>query len=198
MFLRGILALMTLSSLGATLPVGVADAATAPTCPATTLSTPFAAWGDTNSYSLIAGGNFEGTLSGWTLSATAKQVAVSKTEAGSSNVGAWSLELPVGASVQTPLVCVSSTEHTFRFFARGLAAGATVNAQVIYGSVNGSDPGQSTTLSTTWEPSSVFHTGPLVKKALEASGTVEVALRITATKGTSKIDDLYEDPRMRK
>jgi len=190
----GILAAIALSGLSAGLAAGVAQAATPATCPAAPLSTPFAAWGDNNSYSLVPGGNFEGPLSGWIVPTVVRRVAVSKTEPGYARVGAWSLELPAGAVVQTPPVCVSSTENTFRFFARGLSTGATVTAQVIYGS----DPGQKSSLTGTWEPSSIFHTGPALSQALQTKGTVMVALRITATSGTARIDDLYQDPRMKK
>ncbi|HME02830.1 MAG TPA: hypothetical protein VKG38_07325 [Solirubrobacteraceae bacterium] len=195
--LAGVLAGLTLAALSGILPLASAQAATAATCPGAALSEPFAAWGDTNSYSLVPGGNFEGSLTGWTLSAGAKTVAGGEPNAASGNLGLDAVQLPAGASVQSPPVCVSSSEHTFRFFVRSEGKEAKVNAQIIYGSVNGSDPGQKTTATGTWAPSTIFHTGPLVAKALETSATVEVALRITSLSGTARIDDLFQDPRMR-
>jgi len=190
----------TLVALLSALPIASAQAASTGTCPSAALSQPFAGWGDTNFYALVPGGDFEGSLSGWTLSGGAKQTAGSEPFAATGTLGTHSLALPVGASVQTPAVCVSSTEHTFRFFARSEGTGATVLAQVIYGSVNGSDPGKKTVLTSTWGPSTIFHTGPLVEKGLAGSstGTVQVALRITSLSGTARIDDLFQDPRMRR
>lgn len=191
-------ALAGLTLAGLSCAVATSAQAATTTCPAAPVSEPFAAWGDTHSYSLVPGGNFEGSLTEWTLSAGAKKVAGGEPNAASSNLGLWSLKLPAGASVQTPPVCVSSSERTFRFFLRSEGAGATVNAQIIYGSVNGSDPGQKTTATETWAPSTVFHTGPLVAKALETAPTVQVSLRITSISGTARIDDLFQDPRMRR
>jgi len=36
-------------------------------CDNVTLAQPFRPWGDTNEYKLVPGGDFEGSLSGWTL-----------------------------------------------------------------------------------------------------------------------------------
>src|SRR5271167_3682808 len=43
-------------------------------CNGAALSQPFLRWGDSNSYELVPGGNFEGSLSGWTLSGGAQRV----------------------------------------------------------------------------------------------------------------------------
>ena len=37
-------------------------------CDNATLTQPFLPWGDSNSYKLVPGGDFEGSMSGWTLS----------------------------------------------------------------------------------------------------------------------------------
>ena len=43
-------------------------------CDNSTLSQPFAHYGDSNEYKLVSGGNFEGSLSGWTLSGGARVI----------------------------------------------------------------------------------------------------------------------------
>src|ERR1700684_4075031 len=47
-------------------------------CSDATLSQPFLQWGDSSSYELVPGGDFEGSLSGWTLSGGAQRVAGSE------------------------------------------------------------------------------------------------------------------------
>lgn len=182
----GTLAIVSLPAASAQAAV-IANSA----CNSAALTEPFLSWGDTNSYELVPGGNFEGSLSGWTLSGGAH------TAPASAPVGPSSLSLPAGASVQTPLICVNAAYPTFRFFARNEGLLSTVVAQVVYKTVLGTVvlPLGAVALSEEWEPTLPMLTGSIVTGVL-SGGTAEVALRFTALTGASRIDDVFVDPRM--
>jgi hypothetical protein len=173
-------------------------AASAATCPSTALSQPFAQWGDSSSYELIAGGSFEGSLSGWTLSGGAQKVAGSEPYGVTGAVGSFSLGLPVGASAQSPFTCVEAGYKTFRFFARNTGTASKILVQVVYQTPIGlvSVPVGTITSSSGWQPTPAMPTGAAVAGLL-MGGTAQMALRFTALAGTSAIDDVFVDPRMR-
>jgi hypothetical protein len=166
-------------------------------CGEAPLSQPFLRWGDASSYELVAGGDFEGSLAGWTLSGGAGRVAGSEPYAASGSLGAYSLSLPAGASAQSPYTCVDAAYPTFRFFAHDDGLGASVLVQVVYETVLGQTvlPLGVVTLSGKWQPTLPMLTGSVVTGAL-SGGTAEVALRFTALLGASQIDDVFIDPRM--
>src|SRR3954471_14402455 len=64
----------------ALLPAAGASAALIDTsdCDGAHLSQPFSQWGDSNFYKLAPGGDFEGSLAGWTFAGGAKKVAGSE------------------------------------------------------------------------------------------------------------------------
>jgi hypothetical protein len=166
-------------------------------CNGAALSQPFQRWGDSSSYELVPGGSFEGSLEGWSLSGGAARVAGSEPDGATGSVGSDSLALPAGASAQSPFVCVNASYPTFRFFARNERLLATVLVQVVYKTPLGlvALPLGAVAASWEWEPTLPMLTGSLVGAAL-SGGTAEVALRFTALTGTSRIDDVFVDPRM--
>jgi hypothetical protein len=196
--LASTLAVLTITALASGLPTASAQAASTATCPTATLSTPFLRWGDANFYTLVAGGDFEGSLSGWTLSGGAQRVAGSESYAVTGVLGGSSLALPVGASAQSPFTCVGSNERTFRSFARREGTAATIRASVVYETPLGNVavPVGSFAPNSSWEPSPIFHTGAALATAI-ANGTVHVALRFTSVSGSARIDDVFLDPRHR-
>jgi hypothetical protein len=187
------------------LPAASAQAALISTaaCNTAPLSQPFSPWLDTNYYELVPGGDFEGDLAGWTLSDGAHVVANSGPTALSGILGTSSLELPAGASAQSPGVCVDAAYPTFRFFAENLAVTSSVLVQIVYtnqtllGSTQVVVPVGVAALSPTWEPTLPMLTASPVLGLL-SGGTTEVALRFTALGGVSQIDDIYLDPRQAK
>lgn len=162
------------------------------------LSQPFLRWGDSNVYELVPGGDFEGSLSGWTLSGGAQRVPGSEPYGATGSVGAYSLSLPAGASAQSPFTCVNASYPTFRFFARNDGLASTVLVQVVYQTLVGpvSLPLGAVALSEEWEPTLPMLTGSIAAGAL-SGGTAQVALRFTALTGSSQLDDVYVDPRMK-
>lgn len=168
------------------------------TCPSTTTSTPFAAWGDTSSYSLVPGGSFESPLPAWMLVGVAGRVVGSDPYAITGTLGAWSLAITSGAWAQSPFMCVEATERTYRFMGHSVGAEATIRPDLVYETPLGSItiPGKKVTLKSKWEPSPIMHTGAVLVTAI-SGGSVHLALRFTTLSGTADIDDVYIDPRMR-
>jgi hypothetical protein len=167
-------------------------------CNNAALSQPFQRWGDQSTYELLPGGDFEGSLAGWNLSGGAQAVSGSEPYGASGAVGGASLSLPPGASAQSPFTCVNAAYPTFRFFARDQGLLSTVLVDVVYKTVLGtvSLPLGAVALSATWQPTLPMLTGSVVGGLL-ANGTAQAALRFTALTGSSRIDDVFVDPRMR-
>ncbi len=167
-------------------------------CPGSTTSTPFAQWGDSNSYALVSQGDFEGSLSQWTLSGGASAVAGSEPYGVTGTVGKYSLALPAGSSAQSPYTCVTASDPTFRFLARNANPLATLAVSVVYKTPLGTLalPLGAVALSGTWRPTQPMLTASVVAGLL-SGGTAELALRFTALTGPSQIDDVFIDPRMR-
>jgi hypothetical protein len=166
-------------------------------CDNSTLTKPFLPWGDTNLYKLVPGGDFEGSLSGWTLAGGAKKATGSEPYGASGALGSYSLYLPAGASARTPFTCANASYPTFRFFARnnGLTSALVVNVLYRTPLGVGSLPLGVVTLSGSWRPTAPMLTGSLVG-ALLSEGTAQVALSFSAATASSNIDDIYIDPRM--
>jgi hypothetical protein len=192
------LAALALAALSGVLPLASAQAAGSATCPTVTLSQPFVQWGDSNFYSLVPGGDFEGSLTGWSLSGGAARAADSESFAVAGTLGASSLALPPGASAQSPFMCVSAINGTFRFFARSEGTAATVRAQVVYETPIGNlaFPVGTIPLNGAWAPTPALQTGAALASSL-SNGTAQLALRFTSLSGTSRIDDVFIDPRRR-
>ncbi len=166
-------------------------------CNEAALSQPFLPWGDSNTYELVPGGDFEGSLTGWTLSGGADVVAGGEPYDVTGSPSNDSLELPAGASAQSPYTCVNASYPIFRFFARNEGLASTVVVQVVTKTALGpvALPLGTVALSGEWEPTLPMLTGSAVTGAL-SGGTAEVALRFTALTGSSRIDDVFVDPRM--
>jgi hypothetical protein len=167
-------------------------------CSTTELTQPFARWGDSGTYELEAQGDFEGSLSQWTLSGGAARTSGSEPFGATGAVGRSSLTLPAGASAQSPYSCVDAGDPTFRFFARNGGLLSTLAVSVVYKTVLGpvALPLGAVALSGTWQPTLPMLTGSVVTGLL-SGGTAQAALRFTAVTGPSQIDDVFLDPRMR-
>lgn len=96
-------------------------------------------------------------------------------------------------------MCVNASYPTFRFFAQntGLLL-STVLVQVVYKTALGTValPLGTVALSGQWQPTLPMLTGSVVA-GLITGGTAQAALRFTALTGSSRIDDVFVDPRMR-
>jgi hypothetical protein len=78
------------------------------------LPTPFTPWNDFGQYFLLSGGDFEGDLSGWTLSNGAAVVSGNESYQIGSPADTHSLLLPPGSYATTPKVCVTDQSPDLR------------------------------------------------------------------------------------
>src|SRR4051795_4259848 len=124
---RARIALLTAVTAGALLALpGAANAgvlvASAPNCDNGSTSQPFAQWNDDNQYFLAPGGDFEGSLGGWSLNGAS---AVSDQEPWqvAGDAGSHALNIPAGRSVVSPTICVGLEHPTMRFFAHRSGGG---------------------------------------------------------------------------
>jgi hypothetical protein len=171
-------------------------------CDNAALTQPFASQSDSNYYKLVPGGDFEGSLSGWSLTRGAKLVSGSEPFGATGKVGKYSMYLPAGASVQSPFTCVDAAYPMFRLFGRNNGLLSIVAVSIVYkepllGSLT--VPVGVIALSGSWAPSAQMPTLSFVQGVLNAlltGKTPQVALRFTAVTGSSQIDDIYIDPHM--
>jgi hypothetical protein len=112
-------------------------------------------------------------------------------------VGSYSLDLPAGASAQSPFTCVDAAYPTFRFFAHNDSLLSSVVVQVVSQTPLGTValPLGAVALSYKWQPTLPMLTGSVLTGLL-SGGTTQVALRFTALAGASQIDDVFIDPHM--
>jgi hypothetical protein len=168
-------------------------------CAATPTTQPFAPWGDANDYSLAPGGAFSGNTTSWTLSNGAGLTSGGEPWNVSGTDSASSVQLTAGASAQSPFTCVDVTDPTFRFF--GTTGGITGNVlvSVVYQAPLLGQfvvPVGTLSLASNWQPSAIMRTGAGLSAVLNG-GHGQMALRFTGLTGTSQIDDVFIDPRMR-
>jgi hypothetical protein len=167
-------------------------------CDSANLTQPFSQWNDSSYYKLAPGGDFEGSLSGWTITGGAHTVAGSEPFGVTGSVGSKSMDLTAGSSVQTPFTCVDLNYPSFRFFERDDGLLSTLLVQVVYQApVVGQVvlPVGAVALSGKWAPTLPMLTLSAVPATLQG-GVTRVALRFTELTGSSQIDDIYVDPRM--
>lgn len=189
--LAGIIAAIATAGAGA----APADAALSGACNTSPLSQPFAPWGDSNPYELAPGGNFQNGAPGWKLSGGAKVVAGGDPYTASS--APMSVQLPAGATAQSPYTCVNLSYPLFRFFARNSTGASHIQVTILYNNlVLGIVPLPVGTVTPagTWQPSAQLTTGSLLG-TLTSLGNAQVSMRFTAVGGTAQISDVYVDPR---
>ncbi|HEX3873827.1 MAG TPA: hypothetical protein VHW26_06755 [Solirubrobacteraceae bacterium] len=164
-------------------------------CDGSTLTQPFLPWADSSPYKLVPGGDFEGPLTGWSLSPSAAVVAGSEPAGVTGSVGSSSLSLPAGASAQSATTCVDAAYPAFRFFARTDRPGSILAVSAVYQTLLGPTavPVGLVTLSPNWTPTLPMLTASVVGGLL-TNGTAPLALRFTELTGTSQVDDVFVDP----
>lgn len=158
-------------------------------------STPFSPWGDTAYYGLAPGGSFEGA-SGWMLS-SASLVAGNEPWKVNSSTDSQSLAITAGGSATSPLFCGTTATPTARFFAKSASVDSALTVDVLFTGLDGSP--RSLTLAklsgtTAWAPTNAFFLFANLLAYVSPDGSVDLALRFTATSGSWQIDDLYVDP----
>jgi hypothetical protein len=201
---KGVLALAATAAF-ALVPAAGAGAALIDTsdCDGAPLSQPFSPWGDANLYKLAPGGDFEGSLSGWTLAGGAKKVASSEPFAATGTAGGSSISIPAGGSVTTAPTCVNAAYPSFRFFAKSsgglLGLLPVMKVDLVYhdnllGLV--ALPAGVVLPSGQWKPTAPMLTLASVAGLL-SNGDAPLSLRFTSLLGTWNVDDVFIDPHAR-
>ncbi len=173
---------------------------TATDCGDPAVTQAFKPWLDAGSYKLAAGGDFEGSTAGWTLTGGAKVVSGDASPKIGAAGDARSLSLPAGASATTPPVCVGLNEPTLRFFARknsGLLSTMTVSVMVQTSVGVWVTLPIGVDLGGPWHPSLPML---VVANLLPLLPPDQTAVRFKFTPilgGDWQIDDVYVDPRCR-
>ncbi|MDX6538352.1 MAG: hypothetical protein QOJ46_317 [bacterium] len=177
--------------------------ASAPSCDAQALSTPFTPWADPFSYTPLPAGNFESAASGWALSGGASVAAGNESfQVGGASDGS-SLSVPGGGSATSPTICVGIEHPTIRFFAKRNSGGtlglSTLRVDVLVenalGVVNSLPVPGVILQSSSWQPTLLPM--PVVANllALLPGQHTPVAFRFTPLLGGDwSIDDVYVDP----
>jgi hypothetical protein len=206
-----LLATLTGAAFFAALP-GAADAgvlvASAPSCTNGAVSQPFAQFGDSSSYFLAPGGNFETAAKGWSLG-SARVVSDQEPWRVNRDGGTRALNIPAGGSVVSPTMCVGIEHPSMRFFAHrsggGLLAAAsqlvvTARVETSLGLVVEVPVGTITSLTngTSWNKTPVQIVLASLLPLLPGEHT-PIQFRFTSV-GTAAwvIDDVFVDPRFRR
>jgi hypothetical protein len=181
-------------------PAGSAQLVQPTPCSISAISQAFLQWGDAHFYEPVSGGDFEGSLSGWSLADGATVTPESETFDAAGVAGSSSLELPVGAVVLTPPTCVNVPHPVARLFARGASAGAQLRVEAVY--ENGQHvvtipAGPPLKPGADWQPVRPLKIHPVVIPALHGTGTALISLELTVPRGTVYVDDVFVDPRGR-
>jgi hypothetical protein len=161
---------------------------------------PFTAWGDSNFYTLVSGGDMESSA-GWTFNNGAKIVSGNAPFKVGATQGTKSLSLPSGSSVVTAPICIDSTYPFFRMFARKTGSGfrAALKVETVYTDNKGRLVAKSASsyagTAGAWALSAPFS---IRVKFESQTAAAPVQFRLTAQGGSSwQLDDIYVDPRMR-
>lgn len=163
-------------------------------------STPFAAWGDGNTYVQVPGGTFEPGSASWTLSGGAKVVAGNESF-NASGPGAYSLSLPAGSSATSPAACTGLDHPSARLFVRNTGSSSSrLNVYATYRILLGLPVrislGQLSG-SASWAPSSSLNMGLLSNLAGSltlSESTISFTFVPADSTGRWQIDDMYLDP----
>lgn len=199
-----LVALIALAAGAATANAGVL-VASAPSCDDQALSKTFLPWLDVADYTALPGGDFEGTMAGWSFSGGAGVASGNSPYAVGGDDDASSLSLASGSSATSAPICVGLTHPTVRFFAKRRSTGllaslSTLRVDVLFELADGtvaSLPIGSATSDGSWQP-----TLPMVVVAnllpLLPGEHTPVAFRFTAQGGSWSVDDVWVDPYSRR
>jgi hypothetical protein len=156
------------------------------------VSQTFKPFGDSAYYMLTPGGSFEAGAPSWKLSGGAKIGSGNESFYLNSKTDTSSLYMPSGSSAITPTMCFQAGDWHMRFVGKGTGrVRVTIMVPSLLGLISVLDGG-TVRPGSTWAPS------PKVSLLLTNVGglltTRAIALKFTATDGSSQIDDVYLDP----
>jgi hypothetical protein len=159
-----------------------------------TLTQPFAPWGDRANYTPVPGGSFES--GSWTLTGGAKVVTGNEPFFVGSSRDTHSLFLPLGSTATSPAMCVGTLNPTLRLFGMSSSSSTPLSVTVLtknlLGTLSVLGVGVVYQGQTTWRPTPVG----LFLQSLPAllTNTTMVSFRFAPVGGSWTIDDSYVDP----
>jgi hypothetical protein len=157
-------------------------------CDGANLTQPFAPWLDYASYKLAPGG--DGSLTGWSLSGGAQQVAGGEPW-NVSGSATDSLSVPAGGTAVSPTTCVDAAYPDFRFFDVTGTPGSRASVSVLF---NGRTiPVGVITPGSQWSPTLPMPTLSAIPGLLDG-GSADIQLQFTGLTGSVQVDDVYVDP----
>ncbi len=187
-----------LAAFALTLALGtsVASADTS-ACPVPPASQVFSQFGDNAYYSLVPGGNFEGSMSGWTLNG-ASVVSANEPWYVDDADDSQALSIWPGGYAISPSFCVTDQFPSWRFFARLVGGSERSSLSVLVEWTDQNGNRGVTRVATLrsgsyrmWRPTPSLELGP----ALDDSTTMTERLVFSADGGSGwQIDDVYLDP----
>jgi len=190
--------------MGASTASAGALVASAPSCDDQPMSNPFTPWLDYADYTPLPGGNFEGSMSGWSLSGGANVADGNAAQHVGGADDDSSLAIPSGGSATSATICVGLTHPTVRFFSKrrsGLPANlSTLKVDVQFELSNGTVatlPIGAVSNGGSWQPTLPMLAVANLLPLLPGEHT-PIALRFTAQGANWSVDDVYVDPYYRK
>lgn len=167
-------------------------------CPSPSASTPFAQWGDTNSYFIVPGASFEGTPDdvGWNLWNAGLTPGNEPFDVGSPTDD-QSLTIDAGGVATSPTFCLDDTMSDIRFIAQEDEAGSDLQVNLlvwrwhrmytipIADLSDGSMP--------SWAPTAPLSL-PTGNIPNGYSVTAALQVVVPSSQGSWQIDDMYVDP----
>lgn len=157
-----------------------------------------APWYDLSQYTIAPAGDFEGTLTGWTMAGRAKVVSGNETYYVGSKAHRRSFSLPDGSTATSAPMCVGVDYPWLRFFLRNTGASSgrlqfEVRSVSALGIVTSLLP---VTLSgsSSWQLSPPLLLVDNLTALTQSNGLTPVSFRFTPKGGSWQIDDVYVDP----
>ncbi len=161
-------------------------------------SQPFAAFGDSNYYTLVPGGEFNSSSEGWELYNGARIVKTTRPNGATAGV----LDLPGGALAVSPPVCVTLEYPTARVWVRDVRGSEGVAAAVAYPGTRLSvtapqNVGQLHGQQTSWTLSNPIDVQPEIAFATEGAREARFVFLAVARSGETQLSGLWVDPHMK-
>lgn len=168
-------------------------------CPATTLSNPFAPWGDQADYALAPAGDIEDAGASWALTGGAAAQEGNETFMVTSPTDHTSLRLSGTSSATTGRMCIGVEHSSFRFFVKrsGGSSASRLAVDVVIDDTRGRERSLTVgyvTGSSAWAPSPSVPTVVNLLAPL-SDNSIDVSFRFRPVgDGVWSVDDLYVDP----
>jgi hypothetical protein len=198
--------LLALGALAATAAVFAPASVAAGSCPARTVTQPFARFGDSNGYFLVPGGSFESGAPGWSLSYAWLVQGNESYYLGSllDRKSLW-----IGSSATSAGFCITQSDPLARFAAKSVRTGSGGNYSQLnmYAVVSNSAGSQATYWLgalqagsyANWTVTPQIQYGSLFDSWLfqaNGTGTLKFLFTVQGQGGAWYVDDLYVDPFM--